>query len=445
MWARVLQAIGLVALVLSLAAYWVLGLRSPEGASAPALAAPRLATSQGEMPEFSLVLAGRDVKYCKPGYGPGKLRAVACTGPERLSERTDTILYLRVGKNQTDVLSIPRDTVVEHDGIFHKVNTSYRYGGPLGLKTALEQLTGQSVDYYAIVNIEFAAAMIDALGGVNVYIPQAMKYDDYAGGLHIDIPQGNQLLKGDDAIGYLRIRKGYGDDYARMDRAKTVIQKLLEKLKSPAIVAAVPTLLSGLSSDVETNMDLGFIQSLLPFAKQIKPHFSTLPTLEPSAAERYRLAGLGDFLVADQAAIAERFQAASNPSLPATGDLYSQRQKLQPVLIINGTGVTGFARALAKHLALLGFPTATVQSAPASDDLTQVLRQAQSDQASADAYAEFLGLPVFTPHQLLDAPLVIHLGRDAALRYAGLVEVAQAIATAGDTPEAPAVVETPTP
>jgi polyisoprenyl-teichoic acid--peptidoglycan teichoic acid transferase len=443
MWSLALQWMGFVALALSLAAHEVLRWRSSDGMASPgSIAAPVVMPgATGELPQFSLVVAGRDVKYCQPGYGPGKIRAVPCTGPDRLSDRTDTLLYVRVSPVRTEVLSIPRDTLVEHDGIYHKVNTSYRYGGPLGIKTAVEQLVGERVDYYAIVNIEFAEAMIDAMGGVEVYIPEAMKYDDYAGGLHIDIPQGNQVLRGDDAIGYLRIRKGYGDDYARMDRAKVVMGKLLEKAKTPAVLAAIPTLLQRISSDIETNMDTNLIQGLLPHVRSVKPRFGTLPTQEPSANERFRLSGLGDFLVPNRDAISTVLTddgANPTPQVPGGTDVWEQRNNLAPIVIINGTGVPGVARAMAKQLELAGFPSPTVVSGPASDDATQLMRQPRGDLASAEAYGEFLGgLAVFSPHfyQDLPGPVVLHLGRNALNRYGGLREEAAAILQADGVDE----------
>ena len=425
--------------VLSLFSYYIIESR-PANLS---LARPNLLIENGQVSTFNIVIAGRDIEYCKPGYGPGGLKAVPCEGAERYSGRTDTIMFMRVAPGKLDVISIPRDSLIEDRFGEHKVNSSFQLGGSEALtlagikglkepgagevfarggsealKSALEGLLGVGIDYTLIFNVEFVERVIDALGGVSVNLPEAMDYDDNAADLHIHLPAGNQKLDAKTAIGYLRFRHGVGSDYARMDRGKAVVGQLLEKLKSPAALGAVPTVLAGLQNDVQTNMDVNFIQTLVPFARTLKPVFLTLPTLE----QRY-----SSYLLPDRAGIAKML-GTGNPELPL--DLTQPIPETNPedvpsqsATIIDGSGVPGMGKALAAYFKRSGLPEATVITLEVSDEPTQVLRRPWADDASVEYYSRFMGVPIFQPYRYPTeaGPLAIALGRDAGQKYGGLL------------------------
>jgi polyisoprenyl-teichoic acid--peptidoglycan teichoic acid transferase len=438
-WLAGLRVAGLMMAVLSLFSYYIVESR-PANLS---VARPNLQLENGQVPSFNIVIAGRDIEYCKPGYGPGGLKAVPCEGAERYSGRTDTIMFMRVAPGKLDVISIPRDSLVEDRFGEHKVNSSFQLGGAEALtlagikglkepgagevfarggsdalKSALEGLLGVGIDYTLIFNVEFVERVIDALGGVSVNLPEAMDYDDNAADLHIHLPAGNQKLDAKTAIGYLRFRHGFGSDYARMDRGKAVVGQLLEKLKSPAALGAVPTVLAGLQNDVQTNMDVNFIQTLVPFARTLKPVFSTLPTLE----QRY-----SSYLLPDREGIAKML-GTGNPELPLDPTqpvLETNPEDIpsQTATIIDSSGVPGMGKALAAYFKRSGLPEATVITLEVSDEPTQVLRRPWTDDASVEYYSKFLGVPIFQPYRypLEAGPLAIQLGRDAGEKYGGLV------------------------
>jgi polyisoprenyl-teichoic acid--peptidoglycan teichoic acid transferase len=467
-WLAGLRVAGLMMAVLSLFSYYVVESK-PENIS---IARPNLQLENGQIPSFNIVIAGRDIEYCKPGYGPGGLKAVPCEGPERYSGRTDTIMFMRVSPGRLDVISIPRDTRVEDRFGEHKINSSFQLGGAealelMGLKSikepgasevfarggadalksALEGVLGVGIDYSVMFNVEFVERVIDALGGVTVNLPEPMDYDDNAADLHIHLPAGNQHLDAKTAIGYLRFRHGYGSDYARMDRGKAVVGQLLEKLKGPAALAIVPTVLAGLQSDVQTNMDAGFVQTLVPFVRTLKPHFKTLPTLEqrfnsyllPDTEGIAKLLGPGIGLgIQPTDPLIDPGQpdpGQPDPGQPDPGQLDpGQPDILNPdaslgtapqevPTILDASGTPGFGQALVAYFKRLGLPEAKVVTLEASDEPSQVLRRPWSDEASVDYYSQFLDLPIFEPYRYpsVAGPLAITLGRDATQKYAALV------------------------
>ncbi len=117
---------------------------------------------------------------------------------------SDTMLLLRFDPLQGKLvlLSIPRDTqtYIEGHGL-KKINEANYYGGPaLTAQTVSELLGGVPVDRYVRVNVQGVEKLIDALGGVTVYVPKDMKYQDDSQHLYINLKQGEQHLNGAQAV-----------------------------------------------------------------------------------------------------------------------------------------------------------------------------------------------------------------------------------------------------
>jgi polyisoprenyl-teichoic acid--peptidoglycan teichoic acid transferase len=424
----------LVLAFLSLAAFYVVETKPKQ----KSIAQPNLIAASGITPVVNIAVAGRDIEYCKPGYGPIGLEAEPCEGIERYG-RTDTMMFVRIQPGRVDVISIPRDTFIQDQFGAHKMNSTFTLGGKAALreagmtdykdqaaeqpfrdggssafKAAIEQLLGVTVDYTVVFNVELVQKVIDALGGVDVYVPEAMKWTDRAAGLYIDIPAGNVHLNGEKAVGYLRFRHGVGSDYARMDRGKEVIGKLLQKLKSPAALNLIPTLIGALQTDIITNANLELAQSLLGHARSLTPNFHTLPTIEDA---RY-----GSYLIADLPRVSEMMQNILNPkkvSLEAAPTTVPN--------IINQSGIPRLGRALANYLERNGWGQAEViPSDVVSSEPTRLVRRSWGDLESAEFYAKVLGASVSTPYRYPDGAgaVAIVLGKDAGQKYGALVQEA---------------------
>ncbi|RLP10607.1 LCP family protein [Propionibacterium australiense] len=150
-------------------------------------------------------------------------------------QRTDSIMLLYTPLFGDAVLiSIPRDSYVSIPGYgMGKINAAYSYGGPQLLTQTVEQATGMRIDGFMEVGFAGFAAMVDAVGGVDVCLDEPMA-DEKA---NIDLPAGCQTLGGSDALGYVRHR--YGDsegDLGRARRQREVIAQIATKLKTPSTV-----------------------------------------------------------------------------------------------------------------------------------------------------------------------------------------------------------------
>jgi LCP family protein required for cell wall assembly len=148
------------------------------------------------------------------------------------TQLADTIMLLYIpNSGRPALISIPRDSMVDIPGRERgRINSAFAYGGAKLLVDTFEQNTGVAVDDYVQIGLGGFASLVDALGGVEMCLDEAMK-DDKA---HIDLPAGCQDLAGPDALGYARAR--YVDsrgDLGRVERQREILGAIAGETLSP--------------------------------------------------------------------------------------------------------------------------------------------------------------------------------------------------------------------
>lgn len=186
--------------------------------------------------------------------------------------RSDTMMIATIDPmyDQASLLSIPRDTRVRIYGYgFDKINAAYAYGGePLAEKT-VENFLGIDIDHYVIVNVHSFVKIIDAIGGVDIYVPKRMYYEDPwddDGGLVIDLYPGRQHMDGKTAVTYVRYRDSEGD-IGRVQRQQQFMEACMDKITSPEIITHIPDIIREVMYAVDTDMTF---RELLGFAGALK-------------------------------------------------------------------------------------------------------------------------------------------------------------------------------
>ena len=149
--------------------------------------------------------------------------------------RTDTIMVVYVPPGgKPALISIPRDSYVPipKNGR-NKINAAYAFGGPDLLVQTVEANTGLRVDGYLEIGFGGFVNIIDALGGIEMCLPKAIKDADS----HLDLPKGCQTLSGVDALGYVRMRKADPrGDLGRVERQREMLAAIAQKAATPASV-----------------------------------------------------------------------------------------------------------------------------------------------------------------------------------------------------------------
>ena len=198
--------------------------------------------------------------------------------------RSDTIILVNLdpANHSINAISIPRDSKVylAGDHGVQKINAAHALGGiELTIKT-IEETLGVNINKYVVVNNEGVKKLVDALGGIPIYIEKDMHYHDYAGKLHISLNKGLHVLNGDQVEGYLRFRKDGLGDIGRTSRQQWFVKSLLEKLQSPTVIPKIPEVLNIASVYVKTNLSLYEMSHIAAALRSINMNdveFATLP------------------------------------------------------------------------------------------------------------------------------------------------------------------------
>lgn len=201
---------------------------------------------------------------------------------------------------RVSVLAIPRDLWVEipdisqHYGITHgKLNQAYFYGspgmgyydgpgeGPGLLARTLDMNFGLRVDHYGAVNMKTFEKIVDAVGGLDIYLPadvDGRPIDDQTEDMGYFFA-GQQHFTGDEALRFSRIRKKY-NDFTRMDNQNMVLCSLKDKLLSPAVLPKIPQIIGAFQGAIQTDLSLEQITQLaclLPNITRENLVFASLP------------------------------------------------------------------------------------------------------------------------------------------------------------------------
>ena len=109
-----------------------------------------------------------------------------------------------------------------------KLNASFAYGGPALTMQTIENNYRIKVDKYLAVDFNTFAQLINAVGGIDVTLDEALCNEFYTG-IGREYSPGEQNLTGVAALYYTRIRN-VGNDYGRAERQREVVGQLVKKM-----------------------------------------------------------------------------------------------------------------------------------------------------------------------------------------------------------------------
>ena len=257
--------------------------RAPEMAQreVPVLAVSRATAKPSPQPTETVLSTGR-----RDG-----IYTLLLAGQDDGNSNTDTLMVARLDtrEHRIDVVSIPRDTMINTAWKIRKINAAYAMGpynsesGAESLRRQITRLIGFAVDCYAILDLDAFVQVVDAMGGVRFDVPMAMDYEDRSQGLSIHLRPGEQLLSGRQAMGLCRYRSGYANaDLGRIEMQQRFLKACAEQFISLGNIPNLSRVVQILSDNLETNVSAGNIAWLLRQTLQCKSediHFSTAPTV----------------------------------------------------------------------------------------------------------------------------------------------------------------------
>jgi len=346
---------------------------------------------------------------------------------ERGPSRTDTIILASIDPQTRTaaMLSIPRDLWVPIPGYGEgRINKAYflgevkKYpgGGPALAKKTVSYNLGVPVHYYVLVNFEGFVKIVDALGGIDIYVEKEIrddKFPDEAYGYEpLYIPAGLQHMDGELALKYARTRH-VDDDIGRARRQQQVLFAIRDKALRLNILPKLPSLLNALADTVETDMQPREILRLAQIASKIRrediktaiiDYSMTMPWTTPTGERvliplRDRIRPLIDELFIHPTPTTPREEAT--------------------IFVQNGTTVEGLAARTAAFLKEHGYKVAGFGNADRHDYAYSLIIVRTGKRQAANALAQFLSIPQehvqSNPQLDVEADLVLILGMDFQL------------------------------
>jgi LCP family protein required for cell wall assembly len=187
-----------------------------------------------------------------------------------LDGHSDAMMLVRFdpATNKITALSIPRDSRVYIPEVgYSKINAANYVGGAsLAAQTVSETLGDVTIDRYLRVNVGGFSQLIDALGGVEVYVPKEMKYQDDSQHLYINLNEGMQHLDGNKAVQYMRFRHDDLGDIGRIQRQQTLMRAIFEQKLNLETVRRIPEIVKVLKRNIDTNLSMEELLALAAFA-----------------------------------------------------------------------------------------------------------------------------------------------------------------------------------
>ena len=274
-------------------------------------------------------------------------------------KRSDTIMVLNYNPSNKKlmVVSIPRDTLININDRNAKINAAYAIGGYPKIKSEAENLLNIKINYIVKIDYNAFREIIDAIGGVEMKIERNMIYDDEGQNLHINFKAGETVnLDGKKAEEFFRWRKnndgsGFANgDLDRIENQQKFISKVVDKCTSPLILFKVPSIMSALGDNIETNMSsTDILWYGLKFIN-IKKENMTMVTVAgtPKTINRE------SFLIFDKNANKDIISSLSSSAVSKNIAVNTSKDDIR-IKILNGTKISGLAAKAKSELNKAGY------------------------------------------------------------------------------------------
>lgn len=213
--------------------------------------------------------------------------------------RSDVNMVVTVNPTTNTILltSIPRDYYVTTvcdaaDGCQNGAMDKITHTGMTGINTTkrtVENLLGIEINYTVKVGFDTVTELVDALGGVDVYVEPGYALNGFLGDKNMSVTEGWNHLNGKQALVYSRERYAYTEgDRQRTKNQQQVVMGIIDKMTSSSVLANYADLMDALGDTFQTTMSASEIQALIQYQMDKMPSWTV---------EQYMVDGTGDTLM----------------------------------------------------------------------------------------------------------------------------------------------------
>lgn len=400
-------------------------------------------------------------------------------------QRSDTTILLHVAgdRRHATAISFPRDTLVDvppcvlpsgqrsrpqHLAMF---NSAFSVGGTACTIKTVEKLTDIRVDHHVVVDFRGFAAIVNALGGVQICLPTGV--NDREG--NIRLAAGRRTVRGAEALDYVRLRHdrslgGNGGDLGRIKRQQAFLSALATKAKSTGVLLNPPKLfglLDAATKPLTTDPGLDSLSELAKLARSLRRletrniEFVTVPVhdypldknrlevTQPVADQLFAAVRRDEPITRPAAGTEPPASPSPSPSASATptGSTLTVAPAQVSVRVLNGSGTPGRAKRVADELRRQGFRVVSLGTSERIFSQTLVRYPFSRRSAARTVQAAAPG-SILKPATDGSAMVTLVVGKDFDASQVARVTVGSRAGTATDgnrtTPTAPPRLETRT-
>jgi LCP family protein required for cell wall assembly len=147
-------------------------------------------------------------------------------------ERADTLIVAHVDPETDHVIMVqfPRDLYVDIPGQSKdRINAALQFGRSRLVQT-VERLTGLEINRYAQINIAGFRDLVDAIGGVDVCVPEPIPLDPATGNQVLPHEVGMVHFDGERALRFVRSRAFLTGDFQRIQNQQKFLAAAINKI-----------------------------------------------------------------------------------------------------------------------------------------------------------------------------------------------------------------------
>lgn len=323
------------------------------------------------------------------------------------SQRSDALMLVHFARDNAriDAVQIPRDTLLDLPACEDSGSGSFAGGmgminsaltaGPACSVRAVEKLSDVRIDHFVQLDFEGFASMVNALGGVEVCLDEAMVDKD----AKLNLPAGKQKIDGKDALALARTRKAVGDgsDIGRLGHQQVVMSSIIEQARSTSVLTRPDRLfkfVNALTKAITVDEGISSVGELTGLAKRARAvpdegiTFVTMPNgAAPSDVNRVVKTEDADTI----------FNAvAKDQEMPVEGEADAEApagdgETTPPVdtrgatvKILNAAQTSGLATSAQASMSKLGYTVSGLEDAQKPADKTRIFIDG-TDEARATA------------------------------------------------------------
>ncbi len=194
-------------------------------------------------------------------------------GSDEHKINADVIMLVRLDAQtkSVDIISVLRDTMINVNGRNMRINASLQLGGEEAVVKQVEKLLDVDIDNYVFINYTGFKDVINAIGGVDFYVPQDMLYNDPEQDLYINLREGQQHLDGDKAEQLVRFRQYPMGDIQRTQVQRDFVLALYKQKLNSDLLKNYKELIPAVMDFVDTNVGVTDALQYVGFVKDFNP------------------------------------------------------------------------------------------------------------------------------------------------------------------------------